>query len=185
MEKIPFRLEKFEAQWIRERVSSKLAQAGQSAGDLEAFVFGADFDEHFVLGSDKQGVLWRVADAYVDSPPAQVFAEVTYLQPAKQLGDVVHGGAVTSIIDACAAGCGVLALRYPAAFATAEQTVHFKRPLRVGETYLLWGRHDLKAVAGSEGRHRALVRCDFLDETGTARAVSESLIKVPRSAWGQ
>jgi len=182
MKTVPFLLDNFRTQWVRERVSAELDAWGETPEILKAHDFEGEASQHFVLGTDKQGVLWTTVDAFVDHPTPHVFVELRYLPPAMLQGEIVHGGAVTAIIDAFAAGCGVIALRYPPAFATAEQTVHFRRPVLIGQTYLLLGRYDEQAVEEESRQHTAVVRCEMVNEEGKTCAQSDSIIKVPKRA---
>jgi acyl-coenzyme A thioesterase PaaI-like protein len=182
MELIPSNLECFPTLWIREKVTALLALSAQTPADLRQF--DGDDSIHFVMGTDKQGVLWTTPGAMVEQP-AQYFTAVTYHPPAMQTETMVHGGAITAVIDAFAAGCGAIALRFPMAIATAEQTVKFRRPVALGEPYLLHCWHDAEAISAESRNHTAEVAGELLDKEGTILAESRSVIKVPRFARSQ
>lgn len=79
--------------------------------------------------------------------------------------DIVHGGIVATILDeGFAHACGSADSRAGEAAVTAEMTVRFKKPVRIGRIVVLEGR-----VTGAKGR---LVTCasTLSDETGAVLA---------------
>ena len=182
MDLIQFNLDEYPAAWIRNKVTDLLEDKDMSPSDLVHFERGDSL--HFVMGSDKQGMLWTTPGA-LTLEPAQYLSAVTYHSPAMQTETMVHGGAITAVIDAFAAGCGAAALKFPMAIATAEQTVKFRRPVGLNQPYLLHCWHEVEAVPVEARAYTADIAGELIDEEGTVVAQSRSIIKVPRAARGQ
>lgn len=182
MKVVPFDLESFDTPWVRERVAAELSAVGSKPERLQTHDFEGELTQHFVHGIDTQGMLWTTTDAFVDNPTPHVFTELKYHPSATLDGTIVHGGAITAIIDASAAGCGVIALGFPAVIATAEQTVHFRRAVLIGETSLLHCQLDLEATAPESRHHTVVVWSELYDEDGTTQAQSTSTITIPKRA---
>lgn len=179
MDLLPYTLDSFSNDWIRETVSQRLKVVGKAPADLGGFE--RSDSTHFVMGTDKQGVLWTVNGAMIQKP-AQYFAEVIYHVAAMQTEVMVHGGAISAVIDAFAAGCGANALDFPQAIATAEQTVKFHRPVGLETPYLLHCWHNREATPEEKRGYVAEIIGELVGEQGVVLAESRSTIVVPKAS---
>lgn len=152
---------------------------------------------HFVQGESKKGVLWTLhaelrIECHGNATKRLHFIEVEFHSEAQHAlnealgGVIVHGGASAAIIDSMAAGCGWEALNRDPSVATASQQFQYRRPLFLGQRYLLqvW----VPAKVGSLSQDTAAgipsfeveVRSVYIDQAGTELVTASSTIKRPR-----
>jgi uncharacterized protein (TIGR00369 family) len=111
--------------------------------------------------------------------PAPGRSRMEFVPPKKFQGwqDVLHGGIIATILDeAFAHALGGAARAAGQAAVTAEMTLRFKKPVRIGERVIIEGR-----VVGEKGR---IVECESVmrDESGRELAsATGKLIRIKPS----
>lgn len=168
---------------------SLLAMAGQGGGVLPA--------NHFVLGSDKTGWLWTLHTLGYCAHPNQggslMFLDVQFAEAAQNTGLqrregrggsghsgqlLVHGGASAAVVDAFAAWAGSLLLG-PTCRVTAAQSFVYKRPMIVGQHYLLLVTAAPRNVNST--RTAVVSRSRYVNNAGKVCLRAESTIVIPRN----
>ena len=149
------------------------------------------WNRHFVLGPNKRGFLWTIhgmrvfygttANAAGAGAGWRSLIEITFHEEAMAAQDVVkglyvHGGAIAGVMDFFAAGTGGIALNAMNAL-TAIQSFKYRRPLIVGERYILVGQVNTTDI---ESGRSSIVRCALLDAHQTKLVTSETTMKVPK-----
>jgi acyl-coenzyme A thioesterase PaaI-like protein len=167
---------KFEETWVERRVATELDALGLDLESVRELPQPSGMEKHFVVGADKQGVLWTFESGFVDDAEKRVLVAVRFHEPAKHVMDVVHGGAISAVIDAFAAVCGVIQLGWDMRAVTKEQTIRFRRPLRLETTYLLVARSwDATDADGA-----AHVTSVIVDEEGKTRIEADTVMVIPK-----
>lgn len=162
--------------WVERRVAVELEPLGLDLASVRELPQPPGMGKHFVIGADKQGVLWTFESGFVDDAEKRVLVAVRFHEPAKHVMDVVHGGAISAVIDAFAAVCGVIQLGWDMRAVTKEQTIRFRRPLRLETTYLLVARsRDATNASGV-----ADVTTVILDGEGKTRIEADTVMVIPQ-----
>jgi len=159
-----------------ERIAAELRPLGLDPSKLREFPPVPGTETHFVVGEDKRGVLWTLEFGFVDATEQRVFGACRFHGAARHMGEGVHGGATSAIIDAFAAICGMIQLGWNMRAVTREQTIRFLLPLRIETTYLVIARSgQTDREAGT-----AEVFTEFLDQKGTTRVAGHTTMVVPK-----
>ena len=165
----------FSEEWVRTRVASELEAIGAEPSALTPFPELEGFERHFVMGADKRGTLWTLESAFLDANEKRVFVAVRYHAAAVHLGATVHGGAISAIVDAFAAACGMMQLGWDMRAVTKEQTLHFRKGLKLETPYLVMARASASPTE-SAGAH---VVTAIVGEDGKTRIDAETLMVIP------
>lgn len=168
----------FSEDWIRARVTRELADNGLDESALRSAPQLDGFERHFVLGPDKRGTLWTLEPAFVDGNQKLVLVAVRYHAAAAHLGNIVHGGAISAIVDGFAAACGILQLGWDIRAVTKEETVRFRSPLKLETPYLLVAR----PTSSPNDPRSVRVNTTIFGEDGRARIEADTVMVIPSRA---
>lgn len=168
----------FSEEWVRARVASELASIGLEASALKVISEMPGFERHFVMGADKRGTLWTLEHAFVDGTDKRLFVAVRFHAASVHLGSAVHGGAISAIVDAFAAACGVLQLGWDLRAVTKEQTLRFRRGLKLETPYLFIAR----PTPAADDPGAVDVTSTIVGEDGQPRIEAQTLMVIPKRA---